>query len=176
MQSSKIDPTNHQNVGKGSMNFGYATNTDAKCWYHEWARVLDKDISISAGRWEYFFSYPAMHWFESYSEKLSNAVETFKMAISDEFTQQYVFVNTLSGYLATEATKGSPTYSLVPSVGSAYGGDGGDIAALAEREIARFPRHLHCFLKGCAMQEHFSKEGQEFLSRDMKSIAIKAKS
>ena len=133
MQSSTIDPTNHQNVGKGSMNFGYATNTDAKCWYHEWARVLDKDISISAGGWEYFFSYPAMHWFESYSEKLSNAVETFKMAISDEFTQQYVFVNTLSGYLATEATKGSPTYSLVPSVGSAYGGDGGDIAALAER-------------------------------------------
>ena len=47
---------------------------------------------------------------------------------------------------------------------------------LTEREIARFPRHLHCFLKGWAMQEHFSKEGQAFSSRDMKRIAMKAKS
>lgn len=140
METSTIDPSNHANVGKGSMNFAYSTNTDAQCWYHEWARVLPDNLNIASGRWG-SYPHPAMYWFESYSEKLSNAVETFKMAISDQFTN-YVFVNTLSGYMATEATKDSPTYSLVPSVGSAYGGDGGDIAALATRLNSDFYREV----------------------------------
>jgi hypothetical protein len=140
MQSATIDPSNHSNVSKGSMNFAYKTNTDAECWYHEWARVLPDNLNIASGRWG-SYSHPAMYWFESYSEKLSNAVETFKMAISDQFTN-YVFVNTLSGYMATDATKGSPTYSLVPSVGSAYGGDGGDIDALATRLNSDFYREV----------------------------------
>ena len=140
METSTIDPSNHANVGKGSMNFVYSTNTDAQCWYHEWARVLPDNLNIASGRWG-SYSHPAMYWFESYSEKLSNAVETFKMAISDQFTN-YVFVNTLSGYMATDATKGSPTYSLVPSVGSAYGGDGGDIDALATRLNSDFYRDV----------------------------------
>lgn len=140
MKTSTIDPSNHANVGKGYMNFAYKTNTDAECWYHEWARVLPDDLSVPEGSWN-VYDHPAMYWFESYSEKLSNAVETFKMAISDQFTN-YVFVNTLSGYMATDATKGSPTYSLVPSVGSAYGGDGGDIAALATRLNSDFYREV----------------------------------
>ena len=146
MQSATIDPTNHSNVARGSMNFAYQTNTDAECWYHEWARVLPGNLSIPAGSWN-GYDYPAMYWFESYTEKLSNAVETFKMAISDEFSGEgddvdYVFVNTLSGYMATEATKDSPTYSLVPSVNSAYGGDGGDIYELATRLNSDFYREV----------------------------------
>lgn len=141
MQSATIDPTNHSNVARGSMNFAYQTNTDADCWYHEWARVLPDNLYNASGSQGLGLSYQAMYWFESYSEKLSNAVETFKMAISDEF-DQYVFVNTLSGYMATEATKGSPTYSLVPSVGSVYGGDGGDIDALATRLNSDFYREV----------------------------------
>lgn len=140
METSTIDPSNHANVGKGSMNFAYSTNTDAQCWYHEWARVLPDNLNIASGRWG-SYSHPAMYWFESYSEKLSNAVETFKMAISDEYPA-YIFVNTLSGYMATDATKGDPTYSLVPSVGNAWGGDGGDIAALAARLNSDFYREV----------------------------------
>lgn len=150
MQSATIDPDNHSNVARGSMNFAYQTNTAAECWYHEWARVLPGNLNIASGQWSdgsRNYSHPAMYWFESYTEKLSNAVETFKMAISDEFSGEgdnadYVFVNTLSGYMATEATKGSPTYSLVPSVGSAYGGDGGDIYALATRLNSDFYREV----------------------------------
>ena len=146
MESATIDPSNHSNVSKGSMNFAYQTNTAAECWYHEWARVLPGDLSIASGRWN-SYPHPAMYWFESYTEKLSNAVETFKMAISDEFSGEgdgvdYVFVNTLSGYMATEATKGSPTYSLVPSVDDAYGGDGGDIDALATKLNSDFYREV----------------------------------
>ena len=141
MESATIDPSNHSNVRRGSMNFAYKTNTDADCWYHEWARVLPDNLYNASGRQGLGLSYQAMYWFESYSEKLSNAVETFKMAISDEYNQ-YVFVNTLSGYMATEATKGSPTYSLVPSVGSVYGGDGGDIDSLATRLNSDFYREV----------------------------------
>lgn len=150
MQSATIDPANHPNVAKGSMNFAYKTNTDADCWYQEWARVLPGNLNIASGYWSDgsgTYEYPAMYWFESYAEKLSNAVETFKMAISDKFSGEdddvdYVFVNTLSGYMATEATKGSPTYSLVPSVNNAWGGDGGDIAALATRLNSDFYREV----------------------------------
>lgn len=141
MEFATIDPTNHPNVGKGDMNFAYPTNTEAECWYHEWARVLPDNLYNASGSQGLGLSYQAMYWFESYSEKLSNAVETFKMAISDQHSQ-YVFVNTLSGYMATEATKGSPTYSLVPSVGSVYGGDGGDIDALATRLNSDFYREV----------------------------------
>jgi hypothetical protein len=44
--------------------------------------------------------------------------------------------------MATDATKGSPTYSLVPSVDNAWGGDGGDIDALATRLNADFYKEV----------------------------------
>lgn len=151
MQGGFINPKTHANVTLGSMNFEYPTNASipdetnasvaVKCWYQEWARVIPEQLSIAAGSMSLGVNYPSLYWFESYSEKLSNAVETFKMAISDKYSR-YVFVNTLSGYMATDATKGSPTWSLVPSVGSAYGGAGGDIAALASRLNADFYREV----------------------------------
>lgn len=118
----EIKVTNHANIGRNAMNFVYTTSDpDITCWYQEWARVIPENTT----RNNYY-------WFESYNEKLYDAVETFKMAISDQYTG-YVFVNTLCGYMATEATAGSPTNSLTASVGRTYGGDGGDIDALAER-------------------------------------------
>ena len=63
------------------------------------------------------------------------------MAISDSYPN-YLFVNSLSGYMATDATKGSPTYSLVPSYGSVYGGDGGDIKALADEINVDFYQYV----------------------------------
>ena len=151
MTSGYIDPKTHANVRRGSMNFAYSTNTSVNlndttstpvmCWYQEWARVIPEPLHIASGSLGWFMSYPETYWFESYSEKLSNAIETFNMAISDEYPA-YIFVNTLSGYMATDATKGSPTYSLVPSVGYVYGGDGGDIAALATRLNSDFYREV----------------------------------
>ena len=143
MRSNYIDPTTHANVRRGDMNFNYSTETDnVQCWYQEWARVVPQNTYIAGGRWSYG-SYSATYWFESYSEKLSNAEDTFKMAISDaEQYQKYLFVNSLSGYLATEATKESPTYSLVPSYGSVYGGDGGDIKALADKINVDFYQYV----------------------------------
>lgn len=141
MQAGYIDPKTHANVRRGEMNFAYPTNvTGIECWYQEWARVVPEQLYIAAGRWT-SYPYPQLYWFESYDEKLFNAVETFKMAISDSYNT-YVFVNTLSGYMATDATKGSPTYSLVPSVDNAWGGDGGDIDALATRLNADFYKEV----------------------------------
>ena len=86
------------------------------------------------------YSYPEMYWFESYEEKKSNAIETFNMAISNNYGS-YIFINSLSGYIAETAS--SPTYSLVPSVGSAYGGDGGNIKALADKLNPDFYKHVY---------------------------------
>lgn len=143
MKSATIDPTNHASVKRGSPNFVYSTNdATITCWYQEWARVIPK-ATYKKGEfsWASFEAYQDMYWFESYNEKLSNVVKTFEMAISDEFSS-YVFVNTLSGYMATEETKGSPTNSLVPSVSRTYGGDGGDIDALATKLNADFYREV----------------------------------
>lgn len=145
MQSGFIDPETHDNVKRGNMNFGYETNVEGiTCWYQEWARVVPQQLNIASGRWYsgwFSVTYPATYWFESYTEKLANAVDTFTKAINDT-GNSFVYVNTLSGYMATDATKGSPTYSLVPSVGDAYGGDGGDIAALATKLNADFYKEV----------------------------------
>ena len=124
------------------INFGYKTNNaDIICWYQEWARVVPADLisyNVPNGSWKDYsttifgnnptYNYQAINWFESYSEKLSNIITTFNMAISDQYSN-YVFINALSGYYADTAE--DPTYSLVPSLGNVYGGDGGDVEGLA---------------------------------------------
>lgn len=143
MEDGYIDPTSDDsaNVRRGEMNFGYGTNDEnVTCWFQEWARVINADIHISSGRWQSWYSYPEMYWFESYEEKKSNAIETFNMAISNNYGS-YIFINSLSGYIAETAS--SPTYSLVPSVGSAYGGDGGNIKALADKLNPDFYKHVY---------------------------------
>lgn len=136
-------PTITNGVSDG-LNFGYITNQGTLvCWYQEWARVVPELAlyAISGGSWIDYsstnwggshpsYNYDPINWFESYSEKLSNVITTFEMAISNNYTN-FVFINSLSGYLATDST--DPTYSLVPSLGYVYGGDGGDVQGLADK-------------------------------------------
>lgn len=134
MEEGYIDPKTHNIVRRGELNFGYQTNDpQVICWYQEWSRVIESNIHIDGGYWQpglIPYAYPQIYWFESYNEKKQNAEDTFTMAISDQYSN-YIFINSLSGYIAE--TDDSPTYSLVPSVGSAYGGDGGNIQALANK-------------------------------------------
>lgn len=124
------------------LNFGFATNVidnnnKTICWYQEWARVIPENIHVQ-GRWtdpsnginsgNYNIS-----WFESYTEKLSNATTTFELAINGTYPN-YVYVNSLCGYLGTSSTNTtSYGYSLVPSIDNIWGGAGGDISGLATR-------------------------------------------
>ena len=128
--------------GAPEINFGFETNDlNTTCWYQDWARVLAEDKYQEGGSWNWA-SYSAIYWFESYSEKESNVFTTFDMAISDEYSD-YVFINSLCGYLAEgNQLNGQNVYSLVPSVGSAYGGDGGNIQGLANRLNPAFYKHL----------------------------------
>ena len=123
MTSSYLNPLTHERVKKGNMQFGYATNHDnVTCWYQEWARVVPENMRRS-GSWS-----GDTYWFESYSEKLTNAKETFRMAISDDYPT-YIFINSLSGYL----TSTSIDDSVTPSTGSTYGGAEGNIKGLADK-------------------------------------------
>lgn len=108
-------------VAKGTPQFSYATNnSNITCWFQEWARVVGQDVVYE--------SYPDTYWFESYTEKLNNATETFSMAISGEYSG-YVFINSLCGYLAGSDFE----ESITPSTGYTYGGAGGNIKALADK-------------------------------------------
>ena len=140
-----IDPTSvTSSVRRGDMNFGYTTNDDnVTCWFQEWARVIENQTNIPGGNWSDgrgSYPYPAMYWFESYNEKKFNAIETFNMAISNQHSS-FIFINSLSGYIAETAD--APTYSLVPSVNNAYGGDGGNVKALADKLNPDFYRHVY---------------------------------
>lgn len=137
---------NKKPTGSGApeINFGFETNdSNTTCWYQDWARVIPEETTVPAGRWEdvngWGGSYDAITWFESYSEKESNVFTTFDMAISNEYSD-YVFINSLCGYLAQTAD--APLYSLAPSLGYAYGGDGGNIQGLANKLNPAFYKHL----------------------------------
>ena len=102
-------------------DFGYITNYDnITCWFQEWARVVGKDVTYTSGR-------TTTYWFESYSEKLSNAKDAFQRAISG--SSSYVVINSLCGYLAGD----DHTDSITPSTGGTWGGAGGNIKALADK-------------------------------------------
>lgn len=108
--------------------FNFSTNDDKIiCWYQEWARVVDTPQTYNN----------SFYWFESYNEKLNNATVTYDMAVSDSYPN-YIFVNSLCGYLVTSDF----TDSLTPSTGSTYGGDGGDIRGLADMITPAFYTHV----------------------------------
>lgn len=135
------------------LKFGYETNiSGTTCWFQEWARVIPESSTKKAysGTWTDGSSSANfnIYWFESYKEKLSNILTTFDMAISGEYPD-YVFINSLCGYLATEETHNmypnNPSqnpWSLAPSMGGAWGGAGGDIDALAELLNPAFYNHV----------------------------------
>lgn len=126
-----------------ALNFAYPTNTDMRCWYQEWARVVPEPIFKAAGQqyqWDGYGLYHNVYWFDSYDEKLSNAETTFKMAISGSYPS-YVFINSLCGYLADGTMTNEE--DIIPSEGpfedegengtGAWGGSGGNVEGLATR-------------------------------------------
>ena len=110
------------------LNFAFETNdASTKCWYQEWARVVSEQGV-----------YSNFYWFESYYEKLNNATVTYDMAVSNGY-QNYIFINSLCGYLVTSGFADS--YN--PSTGLTYGGSGGDIEGLAKLITPAFYNHVY---------------------------------
>ena len=123
------DPTSP--VKRGDIDFGFNTNKqNITCWYQDWSRVVLTPLTKS---WTYRVSTWTTRrgttaWFESYNEKRDNVETTFKMAISDQY-KNYIFINSLSGYLVDETFE----VSYTPSYSDVYGGAGGDIEGLASK-------------------------------------------
>lgn len=126
-------------LSRGKMNFAFPTNDSFECWYQEWQRVVESNVYKNAGNWQgsSYASYPGIYWFESLNEKVSNVISTFDMSVSGEYSN-YVFINSLCGYLA----KNDDTESLTPSLGYAYGGNEGDIKSLAKELNEMFYKHV----------------------------------
>ena len=99
-----------------NLNFEFETDDpNVKVWYQEWQRVCKTATESNP------------YWFESYTEKLDNAEQTFLKAINDS-DGNIIYINSLCGFFIS----GTPSDSGTLSTGSNYGGSGGDIASLAE--------------------------------------------
>lgn len=121
-------------IGNDDLHFGFDTETvGTRCWYQEWARVAAKTETFIKTSW---FSKTYYYWFESLNEKKSNIEQTLNKALSFDpsdvaGTQEdptFIFINSLCGYLIDSGFSNSYTHST----GSTYGGDGGNIQALAK--------------------------------------------
>lgn len=147
------------------MNFAYKTNFDFQCWYQEWARVFESDRPGTS----YYIGWTrhSINWFASLQEKKNNITDTFDMAVSGQHSN-YVFINSLCGYLAESNENGMN--SLQPSLGegigtSIWGGAGGNIKGLATILNQYFYEYL-------LSSEYLSKPGptgiimMDFLSAD----------
>lgn len=132
-----------------NLNFGYSTNAGYNCWFQEWSRVVKTNTFLDGNTWTDTFngfsqSYTPIYWFESYTEKLSNIITTFDMAISGNYTNNenqannYVFINSLCGYLVDKTIPDS----TIPSVGGAYGGAAGNIKGLSDDLNPAFYNHV----------------------------------
>lgn len=115
------------------LKFGFYTDGNSGenatiCWFQEWHRVVAEPTPYGNSH----------YWFESYYEKLDNAKTTYDMAVSgDERYKNYIFVNSLCGYLAESGD------GIVPSTGLTYGGSGGDYAGLAEKINPAFYQYVY---------------------------------
>ena len=122
----------------GGLSFGFNTNyTGITCWYQEWARVVDlAHLGVTTGN---YYEIDGVRWYESYNEKLNAAKETFAMAISDkEEYDDYIFINSLCGYLVDASI--SSSYTIF--TGSNTGGIAGNIKALADKINPAFYQYV----------------------------------
>lgn len=121
-----------------SLNFGFPTNYPGiTCWYQEWARVVDLEhLGVTDVNY-YQTSSRGTRWYESYNEKVAAAQKTFEMAISDKYPD-YVFINSLCGYLVDSSIESSYTIFT----GSNTGGIAGNIKALSDKLNPEFYKYV----------------------------------
>jgi len=104
-------------IRKKDMHFEYESNiSGVKIWCQEWQRVVPgvydvngdgkKDgLPVYLGECQGRFGNPHyfyVFWHESYKEKVEAIKKTFDMAISGEYEDQYLFINSLCGYYVTD--------------------------------------------------------------------------
>lgn len=117
-------------------NYSYNTNNSFSIWFQEWARVVEAPAKVNAGSATvvFFTNFYYASWWESYTEKLSTVKDTFDMALSDEYSDEYVFINSLSGYLMdVDNEESRMPYMNRDGLDFAVGGKCGRIGDLAKK-------------------------------------------
>lgn len=126
-------------VTKGESEFEFSTNyTNTKCWYQEWSRVVPAEIiDNSLGYYLVDRTSEDYRWFESYTEKIAAVKKTFDMAVSGQH-EDYIFINSLCGYLVDPQISSSYT----PLMSGGTGGIAGNIKALADKINVDFYQYV----------------------------------
>ena len=124
-------------------------NTSYKIWFQEWARVVESDLKIKLSDFSlYVYTWHYNCWWRaSYEEKKLAAQGTFDRAISDQYKNSYVFINSLCGYYIDSTNKYSyAPYMDNPAKGDLenwpVGGQCGRIGDLAEDLNRDFYNHV----------------------------------
>ena len=124
-------------------------NTSYKIWFQEWARVVESDLKIKLSDFSlYVYTWHYNCWWRaSYEEKKLAALGTFDRAISDQYKNSYVFINSLCGYYIDSTNKNSyAPYMDNPAKGDLetwpVGGQCGRIGDLAEDLNRDFYNHV----------------------------------
>ena len=116
-----MDQNWHERIRKNDMHFEYESNMNGvNIWCQEWQRVVPakhdfNGDGVGDGIAAYLgkcqgLSFPGgsgthhyyAFWHESYSEKVDDIKKTFDMAISGDYANQYLFINSLCGYYVTD--------------------------------------------------------------------------
>lgn len=126
------------NAENGDLNFGFDTNySTVTCWYQEWARVVPSTLIGENGYYLVSRIGSDYRWYESYTEKVAAAQKTFEMAISNGYPE-YVFINSLCGYIVDPSIESSYTIFT----GSNTGGIAGNIKALSDKLNPEFYKYV----------------------------------
>lgn len=149
--TSWADWANVVTVGTyATSDYTYNTqNTSYKIWFQEWARVVESDLKIklsdtSIGIYTWHYN---CWWRASYEEKKLAVAGTFDRAISDQYKNDYVYINSLCGYyIDSEKSNSYAPYMDDPASvnfsGWPVGGQCGRIGDLAEDLNRDFYNHV----------------------------------
>ena len=139
------------NVKLASSDYSYSTQLGYNIWFQEWARVVENDLKINlttgVSGWNET-TYCNCYWRSSYDEKKTAVFATFDMAISDNFKDSFVFINSLCGYFVDSSkTNSYAPYMNKPNTGldiSSWpvGGQCGKIGELATVLNRDFYNHV----------------------------------
>ena len=139
-------------VELASSDYSYGTQQSGySIWFQEWARVVENDLKINLSSGVSGInktSYCNCYWRESYNEKKNAVFSTFDMAISDNYKDSYVFINSLCGYFVDSSKKNSyAPYMDKPNTGIdldswTVGGQCGKIGDLATVLNRDFYNHV----------------------------------
>lgn len=137
---------NEGTISKGVADYSYPTNQTFKIYMQDWLRVIDGTPNTYVQGKDHKFNPRTVKWNNSYAEKLKDAEDTFLKSVTDVKEARMIYINSLCGFLITDA---SDTDAITPILNS-WPAVKGNIKALASKINQDFYQFMYEQLRGGA--------------------------